>query len=96
MEGDIFAAYAAMAENSEKDSLVTPEPIPHPHISLQLKDGKTEKCKPILRSYTKEALYKELDKKREEYSKYLLNFALLFYIKFVSMVKATHLNFHLY
>ncbi len=75
MEGDIFAAYAAMADNSEKDSLVTPEPIPHQHISLPLKVGKKEKCKPLSLSFTKEELYKELEKKREEYRPFLSDFA---------------------
>ncbi len=75
MEGDIFAAYAAMADNSSKDTLITPEPIPHEHIALPLQNGQKEKCKEITVPKNKEELYAALKEIREEYRPFLRNLA---------------------
>ena len=53
MEGDIFALYAKMADNNSQDELVTPEPIPHEHISCTLKKGGVEPCTSIKKISTK-------------------------------------------
>ena len=75
MEGDIFAAYAAMADNSAVDSLVTPQPIPHEHNSLNLKNGKKQSQKEIRLPNTREELYEALKIKREEFRPFLNDFA---------------------
>lgn len=71
MEGDIFAAYAQMADNSSRESLVTPEPIPHPYLPCALKNGNSSKCKELVLPQNKEELLAELKIKREEYKKFL-------------------------
>lgn len=75
MEGDIFASYAAMADNSAKDTLIQPEPIPHEHIALPLKEGKKEKCKELNVPKTKEELYLALDELRKKYKPFLSDLA---------------------
>lgn len=75
MEGDIFALYAKMADNNSQDELVTPEPIPHEHISCTLEKGEVEPCIPMKKISTKEELYKEVAVLRKAYEPYLADLA---------------------
>lgn len=75
MEGDIFALYAKMADNNSQDELVTPEPIPHEHISCTLKKGGVEPCTSMKKISTKEELYKEVAVLRKVYEPYLADLA---------------------
>ena len=75
MEGDIFALYAEMADNNSKDDLITPEPIPHEHISCVLQEGVKEPCAPMKRISTKEELYEALAVLRKTYEPYLADLA---------------------
>lgn len=75
MEGDLFAQYAQMADNSSKDDLVTPEPIAYEKKVCAMKQGKKEPCRPMKRSSTKSELYEELGRLRKVFEPFLADFA---------------------
>lgn len=75
MEGDIFALYAKMADNSSKDTLVMPEPIPHEHIPCVLEKGAKEPCAEVKRPSTREELREALALLRKDFEPYLADYA---------------------
>ena len=62
MEGDVFAAYARMADNISKDTLITPEPIEYPLVSCKLTEGSTDAVEEIKLPQNREELDAALKK----------------------------------
>ncbi len=75
MAGDIFAQFARMADNREKDSLVIPEPVPYVHRSCVLEAGDEKPCKEIVRPNTPQEVKAALQELRQHFQPYLADYA---------------------